>query len=64
MDVKNTAIKFALDQSVGAAFNIFLFVAGVGMLKGLGYKEIVEALKKVGNPLSILFYFPISTGFW
>lgn len=47
LDIKNTAIKFALDQTVGAVFNIVLFVAGVGMLKGLSLDEIIQALKEV-----------------
>lgn len=40
-------IKFLLDQSIGAVFNIVLFVVGVGMFKGMGWEDIVEELKKV-----------------
>lgn len=47
LNLKNTAIKFALDQTIGAAFNITLFVASIGILKGLSYDQIVEALRKV-----------------
>lgn len=46
-DYKNIAIKFALDQTVGAAVNITLFIAGVGALKGMGRDEILQSIKRV-----------------
>lgn len=53
LDVKNTAIKFLLDLTVGAVFNIFLFVACVGMFKGLSLGEIVEALQEDSWPMYV-----------
>jgi protein Mpv17 len=34
LDIKNTAIKFALDQTLGAAVNTLLFIAGIDLLRG------------------------------
>jgi len=45
-------IKFTLDQTIGAAFNITLFVASIGILKGSSYDQIMAALRKVRK-----FYF-------
>ena len=47
IDVKNTVIKFVLDQTLGATFNTVLFIAGIGALKGMGTNKIVESIKKV-----------------
>ena len=34
LNKQNTAIKFALDQSLGAVVNTLLFIAGIGAIKG------------------------------
>ncbi|KAF2097972.1 hypothetical protein NA57DRAFT_76771 [Rhizodiscina lignyota] len=51
INVRNTAIKFALDQTIGATFNTVLFVAGISALKGMGWDEIVHALKNDCMPI-------------
>ncbi|QDS70415.1 hypothetical protein FKW77_009508 [Venturia effusa] len=43
--VKNTLIKFALDQTLGAAVNIPLFIGIIGMIKGQGVDTIVHNVK-------------------
>ena len=52
LNLRNTAAKFALDQTLGAWVNTILFIAGVGALKGLRGQEIVEAVQNVGLPQS------------
>lgn len=34
LNITNTAIKFALDQTLGAAANTILFIAGIALLRG------------------------------
>lgn len=46
-DYKNIAIKFALDQTVGAVFNIVLFIVGIGALKGEGRQHILASIRRV-----------------
>ena len=47
--VKNTAIKFFIDQTVGATVNTLLFIVGMGALKGFSGEEIVGAVKEVST---------------
>jgi len=51
LDVKNTLIKFAMDQTVGASFNIPIFLSTIGATKGLPWEAIVENIRKVRFPL-------------
>jgi len=44
LDVKNTIVKFLADQTIGAAFNIPLFIAIIGMLKGQNMDQIVNTV--------------------
>jgi hypothetical protein len=53
-DVKNTFIKFAMDQSVGAAFNIPIFLATIGAVKGQGWEQILETVRQVSFGFSIV----------
>jgi hypothetical protein len=53
LDVKNTLVKFGLDQTVGAAFNIPIFISTIGALKGLGWEAIVSNIQRVGCVLSV-----------
>jgi len=46
-NVKNTMIKFLLDQTVGALFNVIAFIAGIGAMKGKGSSQIVEDVTTV-----------------
>ena len=40
LNKRNTAIKFTLDQTVGAAFNTILFIAGMDLLRGKPYQMV------------------------
>jgi len=56
IDIKNTAIKFALDQTLGAMFNTVLFIAGIGALKGMDANRVIELIKKVWSMKTTQFY--------
>ncbi|TLD23530.1 integral membrane protein [Venturia nashicola] len=45
--VKNTLIKFALDQTLGAAVNIPLFIVIIGVVKGQSMNTITNNVKAV-----------------
>lgn len=46
-NVRNTAIKFTLDQTLGAVVNTLLFIAGIGALQGKGGEEIYLSCQEV-----------------
>jgi len=45
LSVKNTLIKFVMDQTIGAAFNIPLFIGIIGMVKGQSVDKINHSIK-------------------
>lgn len=47
LDLKNTLIKFTLDQTVGASFNIPLFLAVIGLCRGQNQDQILSAIQNV-----------------
>jgi protein Mpv17 len=47
--VKNTIIKFFLDQTIGAAVNIPLFIGIIGMVKGQSLDTITNNVKAVSS---------------
>jgi hypothetical protein len=47
VNIRNTVIKFALDQTLGATFNTIFFIAGIGALKGKSTDKIIESIKRV-----------------
>lgn len=47
---RNTAVKFVLDQTIGAIVNSFLFIAGMGALKGKDSLTIWDDCQRVGYP--------------
>lgn len=49
LSIRNTAIKFLLDQSFGAAVNTIMFIMGISMLRGQSWQHGWEETK---------------TGFW
>ncbi|KAI4799219.1 MFS general substrate transporter [Aureobasidium sp. EXF-8845] len=51
LSIKNTAIKFALDQTFGAAFNNALFIVGIAFLKGQSVDTALSALHTDFFPL-------------
>jgi len=46
LDIQNTLIKFALDQTVGAGVNIPLFIGIMGLLKGHSVHQIVGTVQR------------------
>lgn len=49
LNIKNTAIKFSLDQTLGAVFNTVLFIAGIGALRGEGLGKIISSVRSVSG---------------
>jgi len=49
LSIRNTATKFLLDQSIGAAVNTVMFIMGIAMLRGQSRQYCIEEVK---------------TGFW
>jgi hypothetical protein len=47
LSIKNTAIKFALDQTFGAVANNALFIVGIAFLKGQSVDTALSALRTV-----------------
>jgi hypothetical protein len=47
LSIKNTIIKFFMDQTIGAAFNIPLFIGIIGMVKGQSVETITNNVKAV-----------------
>jgi hypothetical protein len=52
LSVKNTLIKFVMDQTIGAAFNIPLFIGIIGMVKGQSVDKINHSIKTVRSRLN------------
>jgi hypothetical protein len=52
VNVQNILIKFVCDQTIGAAFNIPLFLASIGLAKGQGVDQIISTIQKVSSPAS------------
>ncbi|MCJ1387392.1 hypothetical protein MMC18_000235 [Xylographa bjoerkii] len=50
LDLRNTAIKFTLDQTVGAAINTGLFLVIIKLLRGGSPNNCVEAVREVLYP--------------
>jgi hypothetical protein len=49
VNVQNILIKFVCDQTIGAAFNIPIFLASIGLAKGQGVDQIVSTIQKVST---------------
>jgi protein Mpv17 len=47
VNIQNILIKFVCDQTIGAAFNIPLFLASIGLAKGQGVDQILSTIQKV-----------------
>jgi protein Mpv17 len=52
VNVQNILIKFVFDQTIGAAFNIPLFLASIGLAKGQGVDQIISTIQKVSTSIS------------
>lgn len=51
LNIKNTGIKFALDQTLGAAANTVMFIAGISMLRGQSSSQIIANVQEEFFPL-------------
>ena len=51
LNKRNTAIKFALDQTVGAAVNTIFFLGGMALLRGQPWEEVVGRCREGFWPL-------------
>jgi protein Mpv17 len=49
VNIQNILIKFVCDQTIGAAFNIPIFLASIGLAKGQGVDQIVSTIQKVST---------------
>lgn len=47
LDKKNTAVKFTLDQTLGALINTVVYLAAMQGLRGAGWEGALAAVKKV-----------------
>lgn len=47
LNIKNTAMKFAFDQTVLALINVTLFIGGVRLLQGVPLNECLQAVQEV-----------------
>lgn len=65
LSIKNTAVKFLLDQTVGAGVNTVLFIMGIAMLRGqswqygwqetkVGFWPLISAGQKLWPAVSLL----------
>jgi hypothetical protein len=52
LDVRNTVIKFFLDQSLSATTNTMLFIVVLGLIKGQSFEYIRAAVSTVSNAIS------------
>lgn len=52
--MKNTLVKFVLDQTLGAAVNIPLFIGIIGMVKGQSVDTITNNVKTVSILVTII----------
>lgn len=50
LDKGNTAVKVVLDQTLGAIFNSYLFIVGIGVLKGKDRPTIWADCQSVSEP--------------
>ncbi|KAM3419133.1 hypothetical protein BST61_g5081 [Cercospora zeina] len=53
LSVKNTAIKFTLDQTIGASVNTILFIAGIALLRGQSVQSIFDNVQTKFWPMTL-----------
>lgn len=49
LDIRNTVVKFVLDQSLSATTNTVLFIVVLGLIKGQSFEHIEHALYAVSS---------------
>lgn len=50
LDIRNTVVKFVLDQSLSATTNTMLFIVVLGLIKGQSLEYIEDSVYKVWLP--------------
>lgn len=50
LNIKNTFIKFGLDQTLGAGVNTVGFLVGIRLLRGFALADCWQAVKEVSHP--------------
>lgn len=53
LSILNTVVKILIDQTLGSALNNLNFIMGMGLLKGLPWNEITQAVRKDVIPIVI-----------
>ena len=56
LDVKNTAIKFGLDQTLGAIFNNSAFLVAIRLMRGGSLESCITALREVRSPVCFVIF--------
>jgi len=51
LNIRNTLLKFGIDQTLGAAFNIPLFIATLGFVKNHGVQTILASIQNEFWPI-------------
>ena len=49
LNIKNTIVKIVIDQIIGGAWNTVLFIATMGILRGMEYEAIVDQVREVSS---------------
>ncbi|CZT15678.1 related to integral membrane protein, Mpv17/PMP22 family [Ramularia collo-cygni] len=52
LSIKNTAVKFTLDQTIGAAANTVLFIAGIALLRGQSVSSAFQDVQEQFWPMT------------
>ena len=56
LDVKNTAIKFGLDQTLGAIFNNSAFLVAIRLMRGGSLESCITALREVRSSICFVTF--------
>ena len=56
LDVKNTAIKFGLDQTLGAIFNNSAFLVAIRLMRGGPLESCITALREVRSLVCLVAF--------
>ena len=51
LSIRNTAVKFTLDQTLGATVNTILFIAGIGLMRGRSLDVVTADCREQFWPL-------------
>ena len=62
LDIRNTAWKFGLDQTVGALVNTMIFVSAMAGLRGEGWNGALKHMREVRIAYSLSLFWPSANG--